>query len=159
MHASAHLGALAGWQHTAECNLPGYTHKAHRDPSNTGRHVLYLFCQDVSTLNMHTHTESLCCSFTAPTQLQFAVRQDSQGWSKKCQHILHLTFLLLTSPLRLLAFILDWEFRTRQSYSTIFQQQRNNNTAGLLPVKQSGAVWILFLLPTCKCLNVAGDLQ
>lgn len=108
---------------------------------------------------MHTHTESLCCSFTAPTQLQFAVRQDSQGWSKKRQHILHLTFLLLTSPLRLLAFILDWEFRTRQSYSTIFQQQRNNNTAGLLPVKQSGAVWILFLLPTCKCLNVAGDLQ
>lgn len=90
--------------------------KAHRDTGNTARHILYLLCQDASMLNMDTHAHAhshraavcLLCSFTALTQLQFAVRQDSQGWSKKCQHILHLTFLLLGSPQRLPPFILKW---------------------------------------------------
>jgi len=50
----------------------------------------------------------LCYSITDLTQLQFAVRRASQAQSKKCQHILHNTFLLLDSPLRPLAFTLNW---------------------------------------------------
>ena len=90
-------------------------------------HVLYLLCQRVSMLNVcsltHTHTNThilwaavcLFCSFSALTQLQFAVRQDSQGWSKKCQHILHLTFLLLGFATETLGLYPQLEFRTRQT--------------------------------------------
>lgn len=82
----------------------------------------------------HIYSEPLCvsfCSFSALTQLQFAVRQDSQGWSKKCQHVLHLTFLLLGSPLRLSAFILSWssELTKRRSCSAIYQQPDSCRTA------------------------------
>lgn len=86
----------------------------------------------LSMLNMHAHTHMythtnwaavcLFCSFTALTQLQLAVRQDSQGRSKKCQHILHLTFPSVGSLLRLS--ILSWssELIKEQSCWAIYQQ-------------------------------------
>lgn len=131
------------------------------DTGNTTRHILYLHLHDVSMLNMHVHTHAhteaaacLFCSFAALTQLQFAVRQNSQGWSKKCQHILLLTFLLLCSPLRLLAFILNWSslLNKQQSCWAIYQHSSAATQSTLVSMpQQSKAIFFFFLIVCTIC--------
>lgn len=67
-------------------------------------------CCICSNSMQNTHWAAVCLrwSFTALSQVQFAVRRGPQGRTQKCQHILHLTFLLLGSPPRPLAFVLNW---------------------------------------------------
>ena len=105
------------------------------------------------------------CSSTAPTRLQYAGRQDSRGWRRRCQHILHSTFLLLSTEA--LGLYPQQEFSKLQSCRAIRQRQHrqpDSYDSSSSAVIDALCIYITFNSCWCrlsglKCDVVAPDLQ
>lgn len=116
-----HQDTLAA--HTAS-NLPGVCTQT-AQLTDTGNHyerqticAARMMCMLNVQIDTHSHAESLCDCFVASplAQLQFAVRQDSQGWSEKCQQIFAHDFVFCSSRHRDSWPLYIWqEFRCHQT--------------------------------------------
>lgn len=89
--------------------LRAYARTRIEEARTTVTNIEVHFCQDSRMLS--TRPRTACSRFCSHSIAECCKTGPPEGWSKKCQHILHLTFLALGSSPRLLVFVLGWSLR------------------------------------------------
>lgn len=89
--------------------LQTYARTRIEEARTTFTNIEVRFCQDSRTLS--TRPSTPCSRFCSHSIAECCKTGPPEGWSEKCQHILHLTFLALGSSPRLLVFVLGWSLQ------------------------------------------------